>query len=160
MNKAFIVFCFSLICFISSCRMAMDIEEAMIYYENNSDIAIHVVAITQYADTILPYSYSEKIRRGTVESHSKYDPLLVFDFLKDSDSTTFFIINNEDVLNHSLKEIADNRLFLCIYILSKSDISILSESGYDKTIPYPPTDNMKSMNIFYFSLRDHLRFLN
>ncbi len=134
--------------FINGCQFAMDIDEAMIYYENNSDTAIHIVAKTQYADTIMPDIFSENIHRGTIEPHCKYDALIVFDFLKDSDTTSFFIIKKDDVLNHSWKEIADKRMFLSIYVLSKKDISVLSGTEYNKTIPYPPTPAMKDMKIF------------
>ena len=134
--------------FINGCQIAMDIDEAMIYYENNSDTAIHIVAKMQYADTIMPNIFSENTHRGTVEPHNKYDALIVFDFLKDSDTTSFFIIKKNDVVNYSWEEIADKRMFLCIYVLSKKDISILSGTEYNKTIPYPPSPAMKDMKMY------------
>ncbi len=130
------------------CNLYMDEETESIYYANNTDTSVHIIAKTQYADTIMPCIFSENVHRTSVSPHSERDALIDFDFLNNTDTITLFIIKKDDVLNYSWKEIADNSMFLSIYILSKNDILLLSETKFNKTIPYPPTWKMRNMKIY------------
>lgn len=133
---------------LESCNLYMDKEEEMIYIVNNADFPIHIVATTQYSDTVFPSVLSENTHRCTAYPQGKGDPLIVYEFLNSSDTITFFILKEDEVLNHSWKDISENHSFLSIYVLSKSDISLLSETKYHKTIPYPPTSAMKNMKLY------------
>jgi len=133
---------------LSGCNLYMDEEPDFLYYRNNSEKAIHIVANRNKADTIIPYFLCDGIYRCTVLPNETKNSFIELDYLYENDSISIFILDNDIVLNNSWNDIIKKRLFLCIYVLSKTDITKLSEKiKYPKLVEYPPTKEMKNMYI-------------
>ena len=128
----------------------MDDEPDYLYYKNNSDIAIHIVTTPKNTDTIMPYILTD-VYRCTVSPNETKNSRLELNLLSESDSISIFILNKDTILNNSWNDITAKRNFLSIYVLSKANITKLSEKiKYPTIVEYPPTEEMKNMHIINF----------
>ncbi len=147
----FKIFLFLSILVFSGCHLYMDEEPETLYFKNTSEHTVHIITKLHYADTVMPYIFSENTFRCTLKPNETKNSLIELDQIWENDSIALFIIDKKTCLNYSWSDITDKQMFLYIYVLSKEDILILKElHNYPLVVEFPPTSEMNKMRIIKF----------
>lgn len=144
MNKV-VVISIILCCLAVSCKHLDFGDRDDIGLKNNSDDTILVVATKNPIDTLVPESLFDYTFDNCVPPGSASLRLLGYDDVSEQDSVIFIVILKSVFFNYSWHEIRLNNYISARYLLKGYEIG--SFGGLD--IPYPPTESMKNMNVYY-----------
>ncbi len=141
---------------LTNCKLAIDYQYELHMYNNTSntisacftyDINDTFCYSSLFPDTLLPLDKSsvfiEPIKKKAESSfyctECSYDKW----FDSDTDKISIFVFSQDTLNKYSWAEIRESYNILIRYDLTYEDISKL-----DYTIPYPPTEDMKEMQMY------------